>query len=77
MPYTLNTIHDLRSRCINERCRATLNMNPEQLWKYRESIIALMGALGLGRDYRRELGLAQRLSRKFVSPYAIEIVEIS
>jgi len=52
-------------------------MNPEQLWKYRESIIALMGALGLGRDYRRELGLAQRLSRKFVSPYAIEIVEIS
>lgn len=61
MPYTLNTIHDLRSQCINERCRATLNMSIEQLWKYEGSIIALMGTLGLGRDYEKELGKAKTL----------------
>jgi hypothetical protein len=75
MSYVLNTIHDLRSQCINERCRATLNMTPEELWKYQESIMALMGALGLGRDYGKELGFARRMSKKFVSPYTIGIIE--
>ena len=75
MSYTLNTIHDLRSRCINESCRATLNMSTDQLWKYQESIIALMGALGLGCDHARELDFARRMSKKFASPYAIDIVE--
>ena len=65
--YTLNTIHDLWSRCINERCRATLNMDPEALWKYQESIIVLMAALELERDYARELDFAERMSRKFAS----------
>ena len=76
MSYTLNTIHDLRNRCINESCRATLNMSTDQLWKYQESIIALMGALGLGRDYRKELGQARRVSKRLASPYAVDIIEI-
>ena len=74
--YTLKTIHDLRTRCTNERCRATLNMDAEGLWKYQESIMALMAALGLGRDYGKELGFARRMSEKFASPYSIEIVEM-
>jgi len=74
--YTLHTIHDLRSRCINESCRATLNMSTDQLWNYQESIIALMGALGLGRDYQKELGQARRVSKRLASPYAIDIVEV-
>ena len=76
VPYTLNTIHDLRSRCINERCRATLNMSIEQLWKYEGSIIALMGALGLGRPYWKKLDFARRISKKFVSPYSIDVIEL-
>jgi len=75
-PYTLNTIYDLRSRCINECCRATLNMSPEALWKYQESLIALMGALGLGRDYARELDFARRMSKKFASPYTVNVIEV-
>ena len=75
-PYTLNTIHDLQNRCSNERCRATLDMSDDGLWKYQESLIALMGALGLGRDYSRELDFAERMSRKFASPYTITIVEV-
>jgi len=75
-PYTLNTIHDLRSQCANERCRATLDMSDDGLWKYQESLIALMGALGLGRDYSRELDFAQRMSRKFASPYTINVIEV-
>ncbi len=76
MSYTLHTIHDLRSHCINESCRATLNMSTDQLWKYQESIIALMGVLGLGRDYQRELGQARRVSKQLASPYTINIFEI-
>ena len=75
-PYTLNTIHDLKSQCTNERCRATLDMSDEGLWKYQESIIALMGALGLGRGYSRELDFAERMSRKLASPYTITIAEV-
>jgi hypothetical protein len=75
-PYTLNTIHDLRSRCVNERCRATLNMSTDGLWKYQESLIALMAALGLGRDYVRQLDFARRMSKKFASPYTINVIEV-
>jgi hypothetical protein len=74
--YTLNTLNDFRSRCINERCRTTMHMSPEHLWKYQESITALMGTLGLGRDYGKELGDARTLSKKFASPYTIDIIEI-
>jgi hypothetical protein len=51
-------------------------MGAEQLWKYQESLITLMGALGLGRDYRKELDFARRISRKFASPYTIDVIEI-
>ena len=76
MSYTINTIHDLRSRCINEGCRAILNMSTDQLGQYQESIIALMGALGLGRDYGKELGQARRVSKRLSSPYAVDIIEV-
>ena len=76
--YVLDTIHDLRSQCTNERCRAALNVSSTaQLWKYQESILALMGALGLGRDYTRELDFARRMSKKFASPYRIAVIEIA
>jgi len=75
VPYILHTISDFQSQCTNERCRATLDMSDEGLWKYQESLIAVMAALGLGRDYSKELGNARRMSKKFASPYAIEIVE--
>ena len=74
--YTLNTIHDLRSRCTNLRCDAALDTDPEQLWKYQESLIALMEALGLGRDYRRQMDFARRMSKKVGSPYVISVVWI-
>jgi hypothetical protein len=74
--YALNTISDLPSRCINERCRVTLNMSEVGLWKYKESISALMEALGLGRRHANELDFARRMSKKFASPYTIEIIEI-
>jgi len=74
--YTLQTIHDLRSRSLNERCRANLNMNTVALWNYQESLIAVMAALGLGRDYARELDFARRMSKKFASPYTINIIEV-
>jgi hypothetical protein len=74
--YILNTIQDLRSRCSNTQCHATLNMGAEELWKYQESIIALLEALGLERDYGKELGFARRMSEKFRSPFTIDIIEI-
>ena len=74
--YTLNTIHDLPNRCTNKRCGATLDMSAENLWKYQESLMTLMGAIGLGRDYRRELDFAKRISKKVASPYTIDIIEI-
>jgi len=75
--YILNTIHDLPSRCTNKRCGATLDtMSVENLWKHQESLITLMGAIGLGRDYRRELAFAMRISKKVASPYSIDVVEI-
>jgi len=76
--YILNTIHDLPNRCANKRCRATLDtMSVENLWKHQESLITLMGAMGLGRDYRKELDFARRISRKVGSPYTIEIIEVA
>ena len=53
-----------------------MDMKEEAHWKYQESLIALMRALGLGHDYGKELDFARRISKKFASPYAIEIVEI-
>lgn len=74
--YTLNTIHDLRARCINESCGASLNISADELWKYQESLIALLEAIGLGRNYKKELDTARRVSEKLTSPYTIEVVEI-
>jgi hypothetical protein len=73
--YTLNTIHDFRSRCANERCYNMPNLNAEELWKHQESLIAVMAALGLGRDYERELRMARRILRRLGSSYRIDIVE--
>jgi len=74
--YILQTIHDFPSTCTNERCRADLDMSDEGLWKYQESILALMGALGLRRAYVRELDFAERMSQKFASPYTISVIEV-
>ena len=74
--HTLNNIKDLRSRCTNERCHAALSMAQEELWEYQESIAALMEAMGLGRDYARELGNARSVSIRLSSPYTIDIVEV-
>jgi len=74
--YTLNTIHDLRGRCINESCREALSISADELWKYQESLIALLGAIGLGRNYKKELDTARRVSEKLASPYTIEVLEI-
>ena len=54
----------------------TLNIGTEALWKYQESLIALMGALGLGRNYVRELDFARRMSEKFVCPYTVSVIEV-
>jgi len=51
-------------------------MAQEELWEYQESIAALMAAMGLGRDYARELGTARSVSIKLSSPYTIDIVEV-
>jgi hypothetical protein len=71
--YTLNTIHDLKSQCTNELCRAPLDMSSEGLWKYQQSLLALMAALGFGGNYTRELDFARRMSAKFASPYTIDV----
>jgi len=73
---TLNNIKDLRSQCTNDRCRITLSMAQEELWEYQESIAALMAAMGLGRDYTRELGNARSVSIRLSSPYTIDIIEV-
>jgi len=73
--HRLDSINDLQPRCPNERCRATPNMAQEDLWEYQESIIALMAAMGLGRNFVKELGNARNVSRKLASPYTIDIVE--
>jgi len=76
-PYVLNTVNDLRRRCINEQCRATLAMSQEELWEYHACLRALIKAVVLGHDYRQELKIASNVSRMFESPYTIEIVEVS
>ncbi|HXW62352.1 MAG TPA: hypothetical protein VEJ45_07125 [Candidatus Acidoferrales bacterium] len=74
--HTLTSIKDLQSRCGNQRCGATLNINQEELWEYQESLMALMAAIGLGRDFGKELVIARSVSMKLASPYAIDIIEI-
>jgi hypothetical protein len=76
MSYALHTIYDLRRRCMNPQCGSTLNMSSDELWRYQERLMALMEALGLGRDYEKELDDARKLSKKLASPYTIDIVEI-
>ena len=51
-------------------------MSTEALWKYRESLMVLVRALGLGGDYWQELDFALRMSRKFASPFLIYVIEI-
>jgi len=53
-----------------------LNVSADDLWKYQESLIALMEAIGFGRNYKKELDSARRVSERLASPYTIEIVEI-
>jgi len=72
--YMLHTILDFRDRCANEHCRAVPNVCAEDLWKYQESLIAPMAALGLSRDYEPELNAAQRISRRLASFHRIEVV---
>jgi hypothetical protein len=74
--YMLNTILDFPNRCANERCRAVphMQMSDEELWEYQESLIALMAAIGLSRDYEPELSAAQRISRRLASFHRVEIV---
>lgn len=72
--YTLNTIHDFPSPC--KTCGATLDKSAENFWKLQESLLTLMRAIGLGRDYSKELGFAKRISKNVRSPYTLKIVEI-
>jgi len=72
----LYTIHDFRNRCANQRCHAMPNLSADELWKYQESLVSLMAAMGLGRDYQTELSAVRRVSRQLASSYTIEIVEI-
>jgi len=51
-------------------------MNTVALWKYQESLLTLMGALGPNRAYLKELDFARRMSKKFGSPYTINIIEV-
>jgi len=76
MQYVLNTVNDLRRRCTNEPCRATMHMSPEEIWEYHACLRALIKALALEYDYQRELKIAHNLSVMFESPYTIDIVEI-
>ena len=75
--YILNTIHDLPNRCINNRCRATLDMSDMNLWKYQESLLTLMATLGLGCDHWKELDFARRISKKVAASYTVGMSEIS
>jgi hypothetical protein len=76
MPYVLNTVNDLRRRCINEQCRATLNMSHEELWEFHACLRALIKAVTLGSDHRQELKIANNVAKMFESPYTIEIVDL-
>ena len=76
VPYTLNTVADLPSRCINERCRATLNMSIREFWEYERSLKALIKALEGGHDYRQAMKTVNRASSMGKSPYTLDIIEI-
>jgi len=76
VPYTLNTVADLPSRCINERCRSMLNMSIDELREYQRSLRALIEALEGGHDYRKAMETVNRASSRGKSPYSVDIVEI-
>jgi hypothetical protein len=76
VPYTLNTVADLRTRCMNERCRAMMNMTISELREYQRNLKALTKALELGRDYGQALETANLASSGGKSPYTLDIVEV-
>jgi len=76
VPYTLNTVADLPSRCINERCRSMLNMNYRELKEYQRSLRALIEALEGGYDYQQAMETINRVSSGGKSPYSLDIVEV-
>ena len=75
MPYTLDTVADLPSRCVNERCRAMLMMSFRELKEYQRSLTALIEALEGGHDCRQAMETVKRVSRG-KSPYSVDTVEI-
>jgi len=75
VPYTLDTVADFPTRCINERCRSTLHMSMSEFQEYKRSLRVLIEALEGGRDYREAVKTVNRVSRG-KSPYSIDIVEI-
>jgi len=76
VPYTLNTVADLPSRCLNERCRSMLTMSINELREYQRSLRALIEALEGGHDHRQAMETANRVSRGGKSPYTLDIIEI-
>jgi len=76
VPYMLNTVADLPSRCINERCRSMLNMSFRELKEYQRSLRALIEALEGGYDYQKAVETVNRVSSGGRSPYSFDIVEV-
>jgi hypothetical protein len=76
VPYTLNAVADLPTRCINERCHAALIMSANELKEYQRSLRALVEALEHGRDYRQAMETAKNVSSRVKSPYTLDVVEI-
>ena len=76
VPYTLNAVANLPTRCVNERCFATLIMGVEELKEYQRSLRALVEALEQGRDYRQAMETAKKVSSRVKSPYSLDVVEI-
>ena len=75
VPYTLNTVADFPTRCINPSCLAVLIMNFEELKEYQRSLRALVEALEQGRDYRQAMETAKDVSSRVKAPYSLDIVE--
>ena len=74
VPYILNTTDDFRSRCIEERCRATLNMSVREFREYKTSLKALIKVFKTGDDYRQVLETVTYPAVK--SHYSLDIIEI-
>ena len=74
--YTLNTVADLPTRCINERCRSMLNMSFREFKEYQRSLRTLIEALEGGHNYRQAMEIVNRVSSGGKSPYTLDIVEV-